>query len=319
VRDEWVNFYSEGLKIEALLRRPDGDPPPGGYPVILQGPGYIGLAESPISKLYNEVFCKAGFAVIAPNFRGYGNSEGEKGWILPDQQIVDMINTLTYVETVRDFDARRIGCYGHGGTGGGNAIMLAGMDDRVRAVAVQSPVADGITWLRSMRRHYEWLAYVERIEEHRRQRVLTGKGEIVNPREEIMVATPQRRAEATRNVTDKRLGDEFQLASVEHMLRYRPIDYIERIAPRPVFIIALKRDVVTPEDLGAEALYAKAKEPKYLLRQNEALSHYRSYETNLDLVGGELVKFYQKHLTSAPVTLVATTAAGVAATQIDRS
>ena len=304
MREEYVHYYSEGLKIEAIIRRPETAAPAGGYPVIIQGPGYIGLAESPISKLYNEVFCNAGFAVIAPNYRGYGNSEGEKGWILPDLQIQDLINTCTYCETVADFDAQRIGCYGHGGTGGGNAIIFTAYDDRIKAVAVQSPVSDGITWLRSMRRNYEWLAYVERIEEHRRQRVLTGKGDIVNPREDIMVATPQRRAEATRNATDQRLGNEFQLASVEHMLRYRPIDFVDKLSPRPIMVIALKRDVVTPEDLGAERLYAAAKEPKYLVRQNEALSHYRSYESNLDVVGKALTDFYEKYLVKSRISVL---------------
>jgi hypothetical protein len=310
MREEWVNFYSEGLKLEALIRRPDTSPPEGGYPVILQGPGYIGLATSEISALYNKVFCDAGFAVIAPNFRGYGNSEGEKGWILPELQIVDMINTVTYCETVEDFDLGAIGCYGHGGTGGGNAIMLAAQDKRVKAVAVQSPIADGPTWLRSMRRNYEWLEYLDRIEKNARQRVLTGKGEIVNPREDIMVATPQRRAEATRRATDKTLGDEFHLGSVEHLARYRPVDYIERIAPRPVMIISLHRDVVTPEDHGAFALFEKAKAPKYLVRQNEALSHYKSYEANLGEIGKELTGFYSKYLKQSRISVIADEATG---------
>ena len=71
---------------------------------------------------------------------------------------------MTFVEAVDDLDADRLGTYGHGGTGGGNAIMLGGVDTRVKCVAAQSPVADGATWLRSMRRNHEWLAYLERIE-----------------------------------------------------------------------------------------------------------------------------------------------------------
>jgi hypothetical protein len=215
-----------------------------------------------------------------------------------------MINTVTFCETVEDFNAGAIGCYGHGGTGGGNAIMLAAQDQRIKAVAVQSPIADGPTWLRSMRRNYEWLEYLDRLERNARQRVLTGKGEIVNPREDIMVATPQRRAEATRRATDKILGNEFHLASVEHLTRYRPLDYIERIAPRPVMIISLHRDVVTPEDHGAFTLYEKAKAPKYLVRQNEALSHYKAYEANLGEVGQELTSFYGRYLSSSRISVL---------------
>jgi hypothetical protein len=312
VREERVEFFSEGLRINALVRRPDTPPPGGrGYPVIVQGPGYVGLAESPISRLYHEVFVAAGFATVSPNYRGFGGSEGERGWILPDQQLQDLVNTLTFIETVEDLDAERIGTYGHGGTGGGNAILLGSVDQRVRCVAAQSPIADGATWLRSMRRNYEWLAYLERIEANARKRVREGKGELVDPREEIMVATPQRRAEATRPQTDRQIGADFHLASVEHILRYRPIDFVAHLAPRPLLLISLRRDVVTPEDQGAERLFEVARPSKTLVRQNEAITHYRSYEKNLDIVGPLLVDFFQAHLVSSRLTVFREEPAGL--------
>ncbi len=296
MRDERVIYFSEGLRIEALIRRPETAPPAGGHPVILQGPGYLGLMDSPVSNMYNEVFCDAGFAVVAPNYRGFGNSEGERGWVLPEAQLQDLINTITYIETVADLDHQRLGVYGHGGTGGGNAIILTAWDKRVKCLAVQSPVADGPTWLRSMRRNYEWLEYVERIESNARKRVLEGRGEIVEPREEIMVATPARRAATFKSGVDQAVGNEFHLASVEHLMRFRPIDYVARVAPRPLMIIALHRDVVTPEDQGAEALFAAAGSPKTLVKQNHAITHYESYRRNLDLVGPMLNQFYAQHL-----------------------
>jgi uncharacterized protein len=311
-----VSFYSEGLKIEALVRRPEGPPGSRGYPVIIHGPGYLGLANSRVSRFYNEVFCKEGFAVVAPNYRGFGGSEGERGWILPDVQLQDLVNTLTYVETVADFDALRIGAYGHGGTGGGNAIMLAGVDHRIKCVAAQSPIADGATWLRSMRRNYEWLALLERVDANARTRVLEGRGEIVDPREEIMVATPQRKQEVARTAadkanTDQTVGSEFHLASIEHILRYRPIDYIRKISPRPILVISLNRDAVTPEYLGAELLFEKALAPKTLVRQNEAITHYRAYEQNLDLVGPILADFYRQHLVDTRLSVVRSAPTGL--------
>ncbi len=311
MRQEKVNYYSEGLKIEALVFRPEAPPSGGKYPVIVQGPGYLGLAESPVSILYNEVFCKAGFAVIAPNYRGFGDSEGERGWILPHVQLQDLINTVTYAETVADFDPARIGTYGHGGTGGGNAIMLCASDPRVKCIAAQSPIADGAAWLRSMRREHEWLSFLDRIEANARKRLLEGRGEIVDPREEIMVATPQRRAVTAKSGVDTKVGSEFHLASVEHILRYRPLDVVAKIAPRPIFLISLKRDVVTPADLGAELLFEKALAPKTLVRQNEAITHYQSYRQNLDLTGPLLVDYFRRHLVDSRLTVFHAEAGGL--------
>jgi dipeptidyl aminopeptidase/acylaminoacyl peptidase len=254
------------------------------------------------------VFCAAGFVVVAPNYRGFGASEGERGWVIPEIQLQDLVNTITYCETVPDLDHKRLGVYGHGGTGGGNAVILTAVDPRVKCVAVQSPVSDGPTWLRSMGRNYEWLEYLERVETNARTRVLTGKGEIIDPREDIMVATPARKAATFKSGVDKAVGSEFHLASVEHLMRYRPIDYVARIAPRPFLVIALTRDVVTPEDLGAERLFAAAGTPKIMFKQNEAVTHYESYSKNLDLVGPVLTDFYTKHLVSSRVTLTTETA-----------
>ena len=294
MRENRVRFFSEGLHIEALVRRPDTVPESDrGYPVIVHGPGWVGLADSPISALYHEKFIEAGFAVVSPDYRGYGNSEGERGWILPNDQLQDLYNTITYVETVDDLDCDRVGVYGHGGTGGGNAIILAATDPRVRCVAAQSPIADGPTWIRSMRAQHEWLSFKERVRDNARRRVLEGVGELVDPREELMVATPQRRAEHTRKGTDAQIGGDFHLAIAEHLMRYRPADYIGKIAPRPLLLISLTDDVVTPEDQGAELLHELAGEPKTLVRQNEAITHYRSYEKNLDVIAPLLIDFFR--------------------------
>jgi uncharacterized protein len=172
-----------------------------------------------------------------------------------------------------------------------------------------------------MRRNYEWLALLERVDANARTRVLEGRGEIVDPREEIMVATPQRKQEVARAAadkanTDQTVGAEFHLASIEHILRYRPIDYIRKISPRPILVISLNRDAVTPEYLGAELLFEKALAPKTLVRQNEAITHYRSYEQNLDLVGPILADFYRQHLVDTRLSLVRSAPTGLTAEHV---
>src|SRR4029453_689959 len=93
-----------------------------------------------------------------------------------------------------DVDADAIGTFGSGGTGGGNAILLAAADSRVRAAVSQLPVADGADWLPRRRTEYDGVAFLQGLEADRRARVVSGRGRLVNPREEIMVPTPERRA-----------------------------------------------------------------------------------------------------------------------------
>jgi len=294
MKTETLELFSEGTPLVGLLRTPEAtasDPP---WPVIVQPPGYLGLAGGPVSEMYHAKFTDAGFCVVSVDYRGFGASEGAKGWIHPARQLEDLVAVMDYVAGADPrLDPARVFCYGHGGTGGGNAILLGAIDDRVRAVAAQTPVADGEQWLRRMRSEADWQAYLRRLKEDAVVCATDGVGELVNPREEIMVATPERRREATRSYADDRIPDPFHLASASLIMRYRPVDWVKLISPRPLLLISLSGDVVTPPDIGAEALYKAAGLPKRIVRQRGELSHYDAYRVNLDVICEEIVSWFR--------------------------
>ena len=192
MKNEQVSFYSEGAKLKGILRLPE-ETVSGRRPAIVQGPGWLGLMDSKLYERYHRSFTEAGYAVLVFDYRGFGDSEGEKGLILPQLQAEDIRNAITYLETRPEVDSRRIGLFGSGGTGGANPIYVAAIDHRVKCVVSNYAFASGREWLRSMRREYEWLEFLRRIEEDRKRRVLEGRGEMVNPREELMISTPERK------------------------------------------------------------------------------------------------------------------------------
>lgn len=290
MRTEPISLFSEGCRLSGTACFPDESTGP--LPVIVEPPGFLGLASGPVSQMYHEKFTEAGYAVVSADYRGFGDSEGEPGWVHPGRQLEDLLNVVSYVTAVPEwFDEENIFCYGHGGTGGGNAIVLGGVDKRIRAVASQTAVADGSAWLRSMRTESEWQSYLRRLDANRRRSALDGSGEVVDPREDIMVATPERRQEKTRQYADSRTGAEFFLASADLIMRYRPIDFVGLIAPRPLLLVALDGDVVTPPDIGAEQLYQSAGRPKKILRQR-GVSHYDAYRHNLVPVTEAVIQLF---------------------------
>lgn len=298
MRTEEVEFYSDGVKLRGLLRLPDV-PSPEPIAALVQGPGWLGLADSKNYSRWHQGFTDAGYAVLAFDYRGFGRSDGERGWVNPDWQLQDILNALTYLETRPEVNPRRIGAYGMGGTGGGNAIVAAAVDDRIRCVAAQSVVADGADWLKRMRREYEWVEYRRRVVEDRRRCVLEGRGELVDPRLDLMVATPERKALDPKKDVDSRIAPEFHLRSADAIMRYRPIDVVHRIAPRALLITSVVDDVVTPED-HATALYERAGAPKKLIRQSDT-SHYRSYTENYAVVLPQIVDWYDRYLRYSPI------------------
>lgn len=290
MQTEKVSFYSEGVKLAGVLHKPDNQTREL-FPIIVQGPGWLETVCSRVSEPFHEGFVKGGYAVLHWSPPGFGDSGGEPGWILWQDQVEDILNALTYVETRKDLDSQRIGLFGHGGTGGGNPIYAAAADPRPKCVVVQTVVADGIDWLRGMRREYEWVELIERVGENARRRVLENEDTMVDPTEELMVATPER-----KRVGMPTRGKEFHLSSAESLLRYRPLEVVDRIAPRGLLLSCIENDVVTPER-HAQRLYEKARAPKKLIRQT-GVSHYEAYTKNYEFLMSQFLDWYNRFLVS---------------------
>lgn len=300
MRETTVRFYSEGEEIVGILRLPEDASPP--YRGIVQGPGWMGLKDAKLYLPYHEALTAAGFAVLIFDYRGFGDSGGRTDLLMPAMQLEDLINAVTYLSSRDDIDADNIGTFGSGGTGGGNAVLLAAADPRVGCAVSQVPVADGEDWLHRMRSEHEWLAFLQRLAEDRHTRVATGTSELVHPREEIMVPTPERRATNIKGDVDSRTPTSVQLRSAEAILDYKPIDVVASIAPRALMIIAVEDDAVTPTD-HAEALYARAGSPKRLVMQRKT-THYAAYRQYGDTVIPMIVEWFDTHLRRGEVTVL---------------
>ncbi len=289
MREEKVQFYSNGDPVAGILRSPDG---PATGAAIVQGPGWLGLKDAKLYLPYHEALTAAGFTVLIFDYRGFGDSGGDRGTLSPRMQLEDLVNAVTYLETHPDVDGDRISAFGSGGTGGGNAVLLAATDPRIRSAVSQVPVADGSDWLRRMRAsEAEWAAFVDRVAEDRRARVLTGVGEMVHPREEIMIPSQERRQTTVKKDVDGRVPTSVPLAAAEEIMAYRPVD----AAPHAggLMIIGVDGDVVTPTD-HAEDLFAAAGRPKKLVMQYNT-THYAAYQQYGAVVIPQIVEWFQRH------------------------
>lgn len=290
---EQVQFTSEGCRLTGILKTPDDSGGP--WPIIVHGPGWLETVGHPLSVAFHEGLVDGGYAVLQFDYRGFGESEGEPGWLKPLEQQIDIHAAIAYVGTRDDLDSERLGLFAFGGIGGGNAIYVAANEPKVKAICAQTIVADGPTWFRQQRREYEWVEFLQRVDEDRRNRVLGKEGERVDPTEELMIATPERKKKGmpTR-------GKDFHLASAEHLMRFRPVDVVDQVAPAGLLLVCIENDVVTPED-HAWRLYEAAKGPKRLLRQ-VGVNHYEAYTVNYDRLMAEFLAWYDRHLVAEPVS-----------------
>jgi uncharacterized protein len=301
MKSESVEFYSGGSRVRALWRTPDTSG--NRIPAVVQGPGWLGLKDAMDYVPYHEGLTSAGFGVLCIDYRGFGDSEGERGIVHPGNQLEDLCNAVTYLTTRDDVDGEAIGAYATGGTGGGNVVLLAAADPRIRAVISQVPVADGRDWLHRMRSEWDWIQYLAALEEDRRERVLHGTGRLVAPRDEIMVQTPERRSTSFKKDVDAKVTEKVPFAVVDSLLNYRPVDAARRLTI-PLMVVAVEGDATTPTD-HAVAIYEAAGGPKKLIVQRHT-SHYEAYAKYGDRVIAEMVEWFRRYLVDPGDFLVRT-------------
>jgi hypothetical protein len=284
-----AEFFSEGERIAAIWRTPDEVESP--LRAIVQGPGWLGLKDAALYLRYHEAFTQAGFGVLIIDYRGFGKSGGPRE-LSPRVQLEDLVNAVTYLLAREDVDPEAIAVFGTGGTGGGNAVLLAARDRRIRAAVSQVPVADGADWLRRMRSEAEWFAFLAELEADRHTRVTTGQGRRVHPREEIMVPTAERRATKVKADVDDHIPSDVSLAAADEILAYRPIDAAKGLMT-PLLVVAVDNDATTPTD-HAVALYEAAAGPRKLVMQRNT-THYAAYDDYWETVTPLMVEWFERY------------------------
>jgi dipeptidyl aminopeptidase/acylaminoacyl peptidase len=303
MRSTPVTFYSEGRKISALWRTPDDGAGP--FRAIVQGPGWLGLKDSKLYVRYHDALTTAGFGVLIFDYRGFGDSDGDRGFLSPAWQLQDLINAVTYLTTREDVLADAIGVFGSGGTGGGNAVLLAASDTRVKAAVSQVPVADGKDWLHRMRSESQWLAFLADLDADRKVRVVEGAGRRVHPREEIMVPSAERRTTTVKSDVDGLIPTDVPLACAEEIMLYQPLLAASGLTT-PLLVIGVEGDATTPTD-HAEALYTAASGPKELIIQRHT-THYAAYDQYWEQTTPRIVEWLDTHV--QPIDLVVRSTVG---------
>ena len=226
---------------------------------VVQGPGWLGLRDAKLYAPTTRPSLAAGFAVLVFDYRGFGDSEGDATYLDP----MDPGRRLPQRghlprDPPGDRSAARLGAFGSGGTGGGNAIMRRRRSTTgSRRWSARCPIADGRDWLHRMRREHEWLEFLERSAQDRAATRATGEASWSRRATGSWSPRPsagRRRSRRTSTTGSRRRS---QLASAEAIFAYRPIDVVDRIAPRALMLIGVENDATTPED-HAFALYERA-------------------------------------------------------------
>ena len=160
-----VTFFSEAVQCYAKIYTPKGFTTDGKFPGVVLAPAPGNTAAS-VEK-YAEELATRGLVAMAIDYRGWGKSGGflylaeplrwddrqrfsqhtarvriRRGRSIPDAQVLDIRNAISYLQGEPGVDRARIGVWGADGAGG-HVVVVAGVDSRVKAAVGQTPIIDG--------------------------------------------------------------------------------------------------------------------------------------------------------------------------------
>ena len=160
-----VSFFSEAVPIHGKLFLPSGFNASGAAAAVVLAPGWGETAAS--VEGHAAQFAAKGLVALAIDYRGWGKSGGfiyladNTRWddrlrfsqhsskvrirrkrLLPDAQVIDIRNAITFLQGEPGVDPARIGVWGVG-VSGGHVVAVAAADARVKAGVAVMPVIQG--------------------------------------------------------------------------------------------------------------------------------------------------------------------------------
>jgi dienelactone hydrolase len=254
-----VTYYSDDVACYAKLFFPKGYSSAGKTPGVVLAQGWAGTHES-IEK-YGARFAEKGLVAMVIDYRGWGKSNGfstlankslqsrprnddaqrftrgemrietKRTRIVPTKQVEDIRNAISYLQGEPGVDQEHIGVWGSS-FAGGNAIVAAAMDARVKAIAMQAPSIAG------KNAKAEPFQLKGKMLEDAIQRARLGQG-----------------AEMETGYIERRVID---VESNQLVAEYRPFHELKHIGDRPVlFVVAQNEELFDNREhafAAAEAL-----------------------------------------------------------------
>jgi pimeloyl-ACP methyl ester carboxylesterase len=260
-----VTFFNrDGVKLAGVLNLPASATAASPGPSVLLCQGLSGVKHLVLPDVAAG-FAARGLASLRFDYAGYGESEGDRGWIDPPARVDDALYAFAWLRSQEAVDGARVGVYGHS-YGGPVAISLASREPKVRVVVSVSGVGDGSWMLSSIRTSWDWVAFKHRIEEERAKVAATGQSTLVDITEIFPFSAAFFAANEKLNVLAGKTAAEvgstmFRLASVDAMLGFHSEDSARRLGGRPLLLVHGEEDDAAVIESVAP-IYANAPGPK---------------------------------------------------------
>lgn len=267
-----ITFYSEGVPVSGILGIPDQEHQGQQRGAVIFCHGFSIIKEIWFPE-YAERFNQAGYITLTFDYRHFGASGGQpRGRLVPAAQVLDVRNAITYLQSLEEVDADKIGLYGTS-FGCGVATAAAGQDGRVKCLVGTAGPAD---CMRQFRHGEGFDAFLEKVRAKRAKFVTSGEVDYLSvPR--MMRRDPEMEADLEALAVEfPQWRPEITFESMQDILEFKPEQWAPMISPGAAMWIYVDGDLLVPLGEG-QSYYAKAREPKALVVL-EGIKHKDVYD-----------------------------------------
>ena len=257
-----VSIISDGFRLDGSyyweeLHLKDG------YPIVIICSGFTGL-KCIHPERFSRFLSRKGFLCFGFDYRGFGNSEGERGKVLIEEQIRDIANVVAYVRARADEEGRKLVLAGWGMGGGLVLDAYRQVEDMIDALISMNGFFDAIRVQKALRGEMGWKQFRQFMNQERRRLTQGGKTSKIDPFD-IYPLDPLSRGyvdEVLRKTPGYGLTSDFDFA--DSLTAFRPEAHIdERFAKTPLLIAHGGENDLHPVT-EAHSLYATYPGPKSL-------------------------------------------------------
>lgn len=274
--EERVSFQSSGLKINGVLHLPGGMKPGERRPAFMVLHGFGSNCSSSNCVLPAQMFNEWGYAALRFDFRGCGESEGQRANNICLEQVADTSAALSFLQTRPEIDPACIGVVGSS-FGAAVAVYTGGVDPRVAAVISSGGWGDGESKFRKQHASDEaWQKFIAMMARGKAERA-RGQSMMV-PRYDIVPIPEHLRTHLAKNSIM-----EFTFETVESMYNFRANEVVGKIAPRPLLLLHAANDSVTPTEQSIGLFHHAGKKTTELHLLND-VDHFMFSQENTRVI-----------------------------------
>ncbi|MCU1760897.1 alpha/beta hydrolase [Pseudomonas sp. 14P_8.1_Bac3] len=252
-----VSIPSDGLQLAGVLHVPDGVKEPRPAVVVMHGFG--GNKDGETHVVEALLYEKLGYVVLRFDMRGCGESGGQPGRIICQDQVADARNVVTWLTARPEVANGRILLSGQS-FGAAVGIFAGAVDIRVAGVVALGGWGDGLRKSQDQHPSAEaWERFTQTMEKGLRHREQTGESLMVKRWDIVPVPEHLRGHLPPGSIMD------FTAETMASICSFRPKDVIDQLAPRPLLLLHSANDSVTPTSQAIEVFQHAGKGAELIL------------------------------------------------------